>query len=200
MQTAAGHTVSHIAAELAIGRTRVNIGAACPVTERIDRRAGIHLPQSFGRNIGLADDEVIAVQNVLSIKWINAVKLLGNVGELLLLFGERCTFEDAVVTAADAVLLIAEEMLVLGILFVVHTHISRDAVNSVPNLPAVQPDGRFGDDMASAVTDEDFDRNGGVLFLSVCHVHKGTGDTVSHAKKDLPSPDITGITGVGGFM
>ena len=180
MQTAAGHTVSHIAAELAVGSTRVNIGAARPVTERINCRAGVHLPQSFGGDIGLADDEVIAVQNVLSIKWINAVQLFGDIGELLLLFGERYTFEDAVVTAADTVFLIAGEMLVLGILFVVHTHIAGDAMNSSSDIPAVQLYRGLGDDMASAVTDEDFDRNGGVLFLSVCHVHKGTGDTVSH--------------------
>ena len=88
--------------------------------------------------------------------------------------------KDAVVTAEDAVFLIAGEMLVLGILSVVHTNLAGDAADSSSDIPAVQLYRGLGDDIASAVTDEDFDRNGGVLFLSVCHVHKGTGDTVSH--------------------
>ena len=56
VQPAAGDTVGHIAAELPVGCAGVNIGAASPISERIDLRIWVLCPQISAVCMTLADD------------------------------------------------------------------------------------------------------------------------------------------------
>ena len=102
MQATAGYGVSHIAAELPVGRAGVHIGAAGPIAERIDLRVGICFGQFLCGNVALAEDQADAVQNVLSVRCVFLIYPAGNDRELFLLWRQRHTFEDAVVPTAKA--------------------------------------------------------------------------------------------------
>ena len=61
VQTAAGHRVSHIRAELAVGCAGVHIGAARPIAERIDLSIGLQLSEFIRRSIAPAEDGPVTV-------------------------------------------------------------------------------------------------------------------------------------------
>ena len=103
VQTAAGHGVGHIRAEFAVGSAGVHIGAARPVTERVDFRIGINLAQMLCLGIALTENEPVAVQNVLPVKGIHGENIPCDLRELFLFPGHGHSLENAVVAAADAV-------------------------------------------------------------------------------------------------
>lgn len=65
VQTTACYRVGHIRAELAVVGTGVHIGFTCPAAERVDLSTGIQPSERIRRCIALAEDEPVAVQNVL---------------------------------------------------------------------------------------------------------------------------------------
>ena len=89
MQTAAGHGVAQVRAELPVGGTGVNIRAAGPITERIDLGIWEDLTQMAGLGVALAEDQAVAVQNVFAVAAVGFIELFGDGGELFLLVGKR---------------------------------------------------------------------------------------------------------------
>ena len=106
MQTAARDGVCHVGTELSVGRSGIYIRAARPVTEGIDLGSGIEAFQFLCRSVALADDQPCLVNNVLSIRAVFLVDASGDGGEGFLLPCHRDAFEDAIVAAADTVLLV----------------------------------------------------------------------------------------------
>ena len=180
MQTAAGHRVGHIRAELAVGSAGVHIGAARPVAERVDLRIGIQLSERIRRRIALTENEPVAVQNVLPIIGIHGENIPCDLRQRFLFLGHGHSLEDAVIAAADTVCLVIGEVTVLRYFHIVHSEISCNAVNGGSDICLVQHDGSFRNDMAHAVTDEDFYGNTGIGFFSVCQVNNRTGNSVRH--------------------
>ena len=56
MQTAACDGVCHVAAQLAIGGTRVHVRAARPITERIDLGVRIHFLEVLSPGVALTEN------------------------------------------------------------------------------------------------------------------------------------------------
>jgi len=180
VQTAAGHRVGHIRAEFAVGSAGIHIGAARPVTERVDFRIGINLAQMLCLGIALTENESVAVQNVLPIIGIHGENVPCDLRELFLLHGYRYSLEDAVIAAADAVCLVVGEVTVLRHFYIVHGEISGNAMDGGSDICLVQHDGSFRNDVASAMADEDFHGNAGILGFLVCQVNERTGNSVCH--------------------
>lgn len=75
MQTTACYRVAHIRAELPVNSTGIYIGAAGPVTERIDLGLRICLVQVIGLGVTLADDQAGLVQNVFAVTAVDGIDL-----------------------------------------------------------------------------------------------------------------------------
>ena len=180
MQTAAGHRVSHIRAELAVGCAGVHIGATRPVAERVDLRIGINLAQMLCLGIALTENEPVTVQNVLPIIGIHGENVPCDLRELFLLLGHGHSFEDAVVTAADTVCLVIGEVTVLRYFHIVHGKVSGNAVNYGGDICLVQHDGSFRNNVAHAVADEYLHSDAGIFCFLVCQVNERTGNSVCH--------------------
>lgn len=63
---------------------------------------------------------------------------------------------------------------------IVHGEVSGNAVNGGGDTRLVQSNRSLRNDVAHAVTDENFHGNTGIRFFSVCQVNKRTGDSVCH--------------------
>ena len=106
MQATTGHGVSHIAAELPVGRAGVHIRAAGPIAERIDLHAGIGFGQLLCGSVALAENQADAVQDVFPVRCVFLIYPAGNGRELFLFWRQRHTFENAVVSTAQALRLV----------------------------------------------------------------------------------------------
>lgn len=71
-------------------------------------------------------------------------------------------------------------MTVLRHFHIVHGEISGNAVDGGGDIRLVQHDGNFRNNVAHAVTDEDFHSDAGIRFFSVCQVDKRPGNSVRH--------------------
>ena len=180
VQTAAGHGVAQVRAELPVGSTRVNIRAAGPITERIDLGIWEDLTQMAGLGVALAEDQAVAVQNVFSVAAVGFIELLGDGGELLLLIGHRNAFEDAIIAAVNAADLVVSQMFILRNLTVVHQQVPSDTGNRRRHLIRREGHRGFGDNMADAVADQDLDSDLRVIFFLIRKVDKSTGDAVGY--------------------
>ena len=180
MQTAAGHRVSHIRAELAVGSAGVHIGATCPVAERVDLRIGIQLSERIRGRITLTEDKPVAIQNVLAVIGIHGENVPCDLRQRFLLFGHRHSLEDAVIAAVDAVCLVIGEVTVLRHFHIVHGEVSGNAVNGGSYIRLVHHNGSFRNDVAHAVADENFHGNARIVFFSVCQVNECSGYSVRH--------------------
>lgn len=130
MKAAARHRIGHVAAQLAVGRPRVYIRAACPVAQGIDLGARIPFPQLCGRGIALAEDEPCFVNDVLPIRGISVIYTFGDLTECFLLLRDRNPFEDAVVPAEDSFRLVIGKTSVLRHFQIVRVQISCDAMDN----------------------------------------------------------------------
>ena len=101
-------------------------------------------------------------------------------GQLFLLLGHGHSLEDAVIAAADAVCLVVSKVTVLRHFHIVHSEVSGNAMNGGGHICLIQLDGGFCNDVAHAVTDEDFHSDARIFCFLVCQVDKSTGDSVRH--------------------
>ena len=130
--------------------------------------------------IALTEDEPVTVQNVLPVMGMHGENVPCDLRQLFLLLGHGHSFEDAIVTAADAVCLVIGKVTVLRHFRIVHGEISGNAVSGGNNLRLVQHDGGFHYDVAHTVADEDFNSDAGIFCFLVCQVDKRTGNPVRH--------------------
>ena len=101
INSAACDGVRHIGTQLSVGSTRINIGAACPVTKGIDLCIRIIAHEVIAVSIALADDQTIAVQNVFSVRSVLFINRMCNFGQLFLFLCQRRTLKNTIVTAAQ---------------------------------------------------------------------------------------------------
>ena len=67
VQAAAGHAVSHIAAQLPVCGAGINIRSACPVAQRIDFRVRKIGSNFISRSVALANDQARAIKDVFPV-------------------------------------------------------------------------------------------------------------------------------------
>nr|DAK40850.1 MAG TPA: hypothetical protein [Caudoviricetes sp.] len=179
MQAAARHAVRHVAAQLTVGRAGIHIRAACPFAQRIDLRAGVLCGEVSGRGVALADNQSVAVQNVLAVTGMFCIDGMGDGGELFLLLRQRHALEDAVVSAADALRLICSQMLILRYLAVVHDHaFTGDAGHGILYEGGRDMYGGFRNDVADAMPNEDFHGDTGISLYGIGVLHQRAGDAI----------------------
>ena len=178
MQTAAGDTVRHIGAQLPVGRAGIHICAARPIAQRIDLGTGIQLPKLVRGSIALAEDEPVAVQNVLPVSGVSFVDGAGDAGELLLLRCDTHSFEDAVVAAAKTVTLVVGEMCILSDLGVIKREVTGDTVDDAFDVLSRQMRRCLRNDVTNMMTEQDFDCDARVGLLRIGKVDQGSGDAV----------------------
>ena len=130
--------------------------------------------------IALTENEPVAVQDILAVIRIHGENVPCDLRQLFLFLGHRHSLEDTIVTTADTICLIVGEMTVLRHFCIVHSEVSSNAVNSGGDICFVQSNGSFRNDVAHAVTDEDFHSNTRIFCFLVCQVDKRTGDSVRH--------------------
>ena len=128
----------------------------------------------------MANDEAIAVQDVLTISTVECVDGPCNAGQFLLFFGYRYTLKDAVVTTANCAGLVLRKMRILGYDYQVNIHIASDPVNCVLNLLPEQGRGSLNDCVAHTMTNQNLNGNLGVGFRFVGQVNDRARDSVRH--------------------
>ena len=179
MQPAAGHAVSHIAAQLAVGGAGINIGAARPVAQGIDLRGGIVLAEIGSPGVALADDQALAAQNVFAVTAVVGIDGPGDGREPDLLICHGHALEDAVVSAADLGRLVCGEVRVLGHFDIIRHDIGPgDAFHRFFDKIRRDSHGSLRDDIADAMANQNLDCDAGILFPRVGVVDKGSGNAV----------------------
>ena len=179
MQTAAGDAVCHVAAQFTVSGTGVHVRTASPVTEGIDLRLRVCSTELHRWRIALADDQALAVQNVFPITTVLGIDVLGDAGQLFLLPGHRHTFEDAIVAAAETVLLIPGQMAILRHLDVIHGYLPGDALDSGSHFEDRQGDVRLHNDVADAVAQKNLHGDTGIVDLGVSEIDQRSGNAVT---------------------
>ena len=178
MQAATGDAVCHIGAQLPVGRAGIHISATCPIAERVDLGIGEQRLQLLCGCIALAEDEPVSIQNVLTVRVVSLVDGAGDAGELPLLRCDTHSFEDAVVTAAEAITLVIREMRVLGDLCVVQCKVPGDAVDDAFNIYCGQERRGFRNNVTNVMAEQDFYGDARVGLLRIGKVDQSTGDAV----------------------
>ena len=179
MQAAARDAVRHVAAQLAVCRAGIHICATRPVAQGIDLRAGELGGKVSGGGVALADDQAVAIQNVLSVTGIFCIDGMSNGGELFLLLRQRRALKDAVVATADTLRLVCGQVLVLRYLAVVHNHaVPGNAGDGVLHESGGDMYGCLRDDMTHTVADEDFHGDSGISLHGIGVVHQRAGDAI----------------------
>ena len=180
MKSAASYRVSHVGAKFAVGCSRIHIGSAGPISQRIDLRAGVLCFQFMSGGIALADDQPDAIHDVFSIGEVLTIDSMSNCRQFLLLLGEGHSLEDAVVTAAEAVLLIFRKVCVLLDDIDVCQNHTGDSHDGFSDFFFVEGSSRFNDRMANAVSNQNFHCDFGIILCCICQVNNRTGNTVSY--------------------
>ena len=103
-----------------------------------------------------------------------------NLAECFLLLRDRHPLEDAVVAAADSFCLIPGKASVLRHFHIIRVQIPADALHNGIHLIQRNVYGTLRNDVADAVTDEDFHSDPGIFFFPVRRIHQSAGDTVRH--------------------
>ena len=78
--------------------------------------------------IALANDQPVAIKDVLTVIRIVLIHNLCDLSEVFLFWCHRCAFEDAVVSAADLIFLVIGKMHILWNDLIIHTYITRDSL------------------------------------------------------------------------
>ena len=129
--------------------------------------------------VALADDQTTVGEDVLAVSRVGVVDGAGDTGELTLLLGDGAALEDAVVTAADSGELVAREV---GVLRdgeqICEDVLAGDALHDGTDLLHGEGDGGLCDDLAVAVSEQDFHGNAGIFLLCVGVVNDSTCDAV----------------------
>ena len=115
-----------------------------------------------------------------SILLINGVQFLRHHGQPVLLLCHGNTAEDPVVAAAEFALLIMGKVGILRDLGIVDSNgiVIGDPVHGISHILPGQGYGSLCNNVALAVTDQDFHRDARVVFGSVSHVHQCAGNAV----------------------
>ena len=134
----------------------------------------------YGFSVALADDETVTVQDILAVTAVNPVKKYSDVLQLSLFLCDRHSFEDAVVTAAYSVFLVIRKVSVLQHFYIIYDKVPGDTANRRFHIFRREMYRCLRNDMAHAVTEQDFHGNPRVFFLPVCQINESARNSVRH--------------------